>query len=188
VSWRWVFIVNVPIGIATIALARPFLTETPRHPARFDLPGALSSALGATAVVYGFIRAASSGWTGGLTLAAFGTGIAALTAFVLLEARARQPILPLALLAKRMRAGAYANMQLARPASRPSGQNAYGVGKTTLLRLLSGLASPTSGDAAILGAAPRQAPAFLAEIGFLAQEIPLYRRLSAEAHIGIGAT
>ena len=62
-----------------------------------------------------------------------------------------------------------------------------GAGKTTLLRLLSGLASPTSGEAAILGGAPRQDPAFLAEIGFLAHEIPLYRRMSAEAHIGIGA-
>ena len=62
-----------------------------------------------------------------------------------------------------------------------------GAGKTTLLRLLSGLASPTSGEAAILGGAPRQDPAFLAEIGFLAQEIPLYRRVTAEDHIGIGA-
>jgi ABC-2 type transport system ATP-binding protein len=61
-----------------------------------------------------------------------------------------------------------------------------GAGKTTLLRLLCGLASPTSGDAAILGGAPRQDPAFLAEIGFLAQEIPLYRWLSAQDHIGIG--
>ena len=60
-----------------------------------------------------------------------------------------------------------------------------GAGKTTLLRILAGLASPTSGEAAILGAAPRQDPAFLAEIGFLAQEIPLYRRMSAEVHIGI---
>jgi ABC-2 type transport system ATP-binding protein len=62
-----------------------------------------------------------------------------------------------------------------------------GAGKTTLLRLLSGLASPDSGQAAILGSAPRQDPSFLAEIGFLAQEIPLYRRMSAEDHIGIGA-
>jgi ABC-2 type transport system ATP-binding protein len=62
-----------------------------------------------------------------------------------------------------------------------------GAGKTTLLRLLCGLASPTSGDAAILGGAPRQDRAFLAEIGFLAQEIPLYQRLTAQDHIGIGA-
>jgi ABC-2 type transport system ATP-binding protein len=62
-----------------------------------------------------------------------------------------------------------------------------GAGKTTLLRLLSGLAKPSGGDVAVLGGTPRQDPAFLAEIGFLAQEIPLYRRLSAEDHIAVGA-
>ena len=62
-----------------------------------------------------------------------------------------------------------------------------GAGKTTLLRMLAGLARPTGGTAAVLGGAPRQDPAFLAEIGYLAQEIPLYRRLSAEDHIRAGA-
>jgi len=62
-----------------------------------------------------------------------------------------------------------------------------GAGKTTLLRLLAGLAAPTAGQATVLGGTPRQDPAYLAEIGFLAQEIPLYRRLTARDHIGIGA-
>ena len=62
-----------------------------------------------------------------------------------------------------------------------------GAGKTTLLRLLAGLARPTAGEALVLGSVPRQDPAFLADIGFLAQDVPLYRRMSAEDHIGIGA-
>jgi len=62
-----------------------------------------------------------------------------------------------------------------------------GAGKITLLRLLAGLAAPTGGRAKVLGGPPREDPAYLAEIGFLAQDIPLYRRLTAEDHIGIGA-
>jgi ABC-2 type transport system ATP-binding protein len=62
-----------------------------------------------------------------------------------------------------------------------------GAGKTTLLRVLAGLARPTCGTASVLDSAPRQDPAFLAQIGFLAQEIPLYRRFTCEDHIRIGA-
>ncbi len=62
-----------------------------------------------------------------------------------------------------------------------------GAGKTTLLRLLVGLRRPTSGEARVLGRAPAQDADFLASVGFLAQEISLYRRLSAAEHLRIGA-
>jgi ABC-2 type transport system ATP-binding protein len=62
-----------------------------------------------------------------------------------------------------------------------------GAGKTTLLRLLAGLSRPSAGLAIVNGGRPRQDPAFLADIGYLGQEIPLYRRLSAEDHIQAGA-
>ena len=62
-----------------------------------------------------------------------------------------------------------------------------GAGKTTLLKLLAGLAAPSAGQAAVLESPPRQDAAYLAEIGFLAQEMPLYRRWTAQDHIGIGA-
>ena len=61
-----------------------------------------------------------------------------------------------------------------------------GAGKTTLLRLLAGLSRPTAGQVTVNGATPRQDPAFLADVGYLAQDIPLYRRLSAEDHIRAG--
>ncbi len=62
-----------------------------------------------------------------------------------------------------------------------------GAGKTTLLRLLVGLRRPTSGEARVLGRAPAQDGDFLASVGFLAQDIPLYRQLSAAEHLRIGA-
>ncbi len=62
-----------------------------------------------------------------------------------------------------------------------------GAGKTTLLQILAGLHAPTRGEALIFGRAPEQDRVFLAEIGFLAQEIPMYKRFTAEDHIRIGA-
>jgi ABC-2 type transport system ATP-binding protein len=62
-----------------------------------------------------------------------------------------------------------------------------GAGKTTLLRLLMGLRRPTSGKARVLGRPPAQEEDFLASVGFLAQDIPLYRQLSATEHLRIGA-
>jgi ABC-2 type transport system ATP-binding protein len=61
-----------------------------------------------------------------------------------------------------------------------------GAGKTTLLRLLIGLSSPTAGEAEVLGGPPRQDPAFLSDIGYLGQEIPLYRQFSIADHIRAG--
>jgi EmrB/QacA subfamily drug resistance transporter len=108
VSWRCGLFINVPIGVALIVLAPRHLPETERHAGRFDLTGAATSTLGMTALVYGFVRAASDGWGERGTVAAFAASIVLLAAFVRTERRAEQPITPLRLFKSRERSGAYA--------------------------------------------------------------------------------
>lgn len=64
---------------------------------------------------------------------------------------------------------------------------ANGAGKTTLLRLLVGLSRPSAGEARVLDQTPTDEPAFLRQVGYLAQEIPLYRRWTAADHLDMGA-
>jgi EmrB/QacA subfamily drug resistance transporter len=106
-SWRWVLFVNVPIG-AFLALAAPYvLPESERRRGRFDLPGAVAATLGVGSLVYGFLHAASDGWTDGGTLLSLGAAAALLAVFVAIEMRASEPLLPLHLFAERNRTGSY---------------------------------------------------------------------------------
>jgi EmrB/QacA subfamily drug resistance transporter len=107
-SWRWVFFVNVPVGIAVMLLAPVVLGETPGRPGRFDLVGALTSVTGMASLVYAFIRAAAAGWTDRATVGALVVAAVAMAAFVLTETRAAQPVTPLRLFADGRRAAAYA--------------------------------------------------------------------------------
>ena len=103
VSWRWVMFVNVPIGLVVFALGRVVLHETESRHGRFDLAGALTSTLGMASVVLGLVEAGADGWTSPVTVGALGTGLALLAAFVHLESRAEEPILPLRLFANATR-------------------------------------------------------------------------------------
>ncbi|MDQ1631372.1 MAG: hypothetical protein QOC80_1344 [Frankiaceae bacterium] len=106
-SWRWVFFVNVPIAVVIAAAVPLYLTESVRLPGRFDVAGAVTSTLGMTALVYGFIRAAQDGWSDPLTLTSFAAAIVLLGAFIRIELTSAQPITPLHLLADRNRGGSY---------------------------------------------------------------------------------
>lgn len=112
VSWRWGLFINVPIGIGLVFAARQVLSETPPEKGKFDVAGALTSTLGITSIVYGFIRVAEVGWTSAEVLAAFAVGVVLLVSFVLIERRVSHPIVPLRLFANTDRVAAYATMLL----------------------------------------------------------------------------
>ncbi|MEV6116926.1 MFS transporter [Streptomyces sp. NPDC052109] len=109
-DWRWVLFVNVPIGVLIAALAPLYISESERHPGRFDITGALTSTAGMASLVYGFIRASENGWRDGLTLGSFGAAVVLLLAFLLIETRAKEPITPLRMFADRNRWGTYVIM------------------------------------------------------------------------------
>jgi EmrB/QacA subfamily drug resistance transporter len=114
-SWRWVFLVNLPIGLVIVALALRHLPETPRHAGRFDLAGAATGTAGMVGIVYGLIRAAGAGWSDPRALAGLLSGLALLGIFVAIEARTAAPIVPLALFRDRRRASGYAALLLVGP-------------------------------------------------------------------------
>jgi EmrB/QacA subfamily drug resistance transporter len=101
-SWHWVFYINIPVAAAAVALGSVVLAES-REPSRqrFDLLGVVALGVGLCAVVYGTIEAESRGWTDGTTLGLLVGGTAVLGAFVLIEARTPEPLLPLRLFESR---------------------------------------------------------------------------------------
>ncbi|MDN5727511.1 MAG: MFS transporter, partial [Propionibacteriales bacterium] len=111
-SWRWVLLINVPIGILVLLLGPKHVAESPRHTGRFDVAGAATSAIGLVAVVFALARTADHGWGDAATIAILVAGAILLAVFVLIERRAEQPILPLSLFADRTRVAGFANMLL----------------------------------------------------------------------------
>ncbi|WP_406327153.1 MFS transporter [Streptomyces sp. NBC_00203] len=109
-DWRWVFFVNVPIGLLIVLATPRYIRESERHPGHFDFPGAITSTLGMVLLVYGFIRASEDGWSDSVTLAAFGAALVFLVVFITVERRSRQPITPLWMFRDRNRAGVYGMM------------------------------------------------------------------------------
>ncbi len=106
-SWRWVFFINVPIGIAVVALAPRLLANSQRQRGHFDAAGAITSTAGMSALVYAFISVASHGWGSTIALSSFAAAAILLAAFVLIETRTSHPITPLWLLHDRSRVASY---------------------------------------------------------------------------------
>ncbi|WP_328666165.1 MFS transporter [Streptomyces sp. NBC_00322] len=106
-SWRWVLFLNVPLGLVILVLAPFVIEETARSLGRFDLAGALVSALGAASLVYGLAQAAERSWSDPVVVGCVLAGVALLVVFVGIERHAEQPIVVLRLFADRDRVCAY---------------------------------------------------------------------------------
>ena len=113
VSWRWAFLVNVPIGLMMIYLARKTLTETHRERMKLDATGAILATLACTAAVFAFSMGPEKGWMSAITL---GSGLAALVfflAFLFVERTALNPVVPFSLFRDRNRVATFAAVFLA---------------------------------------------------------------------------
>jgi EmrB/QacA subfamily drug resistance transporter len=102
-SWRWIFYINVPIGIAALAFGLLFLPRGAENPAsRFDLPGFLLAAIGFPLVMFAQSSGATDGWASPLVLGTGIAGLAALAAFIVTELRAKEPMLQLRIFGNRL--------------------------------------------------------------------------------------
>ncbi|MFK0260434.1 MFS transporter [Streptomyces angustmyceticus] len=112
-SWRWCLYINVPVallagvGTALVPPDRPV-----DDGGRLDVPGALLSAGGFAAVVYGFNQAAPLGWGSPVVVSLLACGVLLLAGFVVVEIRAPHPLLPMRVLLHRARAGAFTSITL----------------------------------------------------------------------------
>jgi EmrB/QacA subfamily drug resistance transporter len=107
-SWRWCLYVNVGFAIPA-AVAALLLLKSGLHAAkqRIDVPGTLTAVLGLFALVYGFSHAETHTWGSTTTLGFLAAGVVLLVAFVAIERRVAQPLLPLGVVLDRNRGGSY---------------------------------------------------------------------------------
>jgi EmrB/QacA subfamily drug resistance transporter len=98
-SWRWVFFVNVPVGIATVALALRYVAESRvdvEHRS-YDVAGAFTVTSGLVVLVYAIVKAQAYGWGSGRTLGLAAVALALLAAFFVIESRSKAPLMRLSI-------------------------------------------------------------------------------------------
>ena len=113
-SWRWCLYVNLAIAVPTALVALRLLSSQrqPERP-RIDFPGVALGSGGLFALVYGFSSAETTSWSNSATIAALAASVVLLGAFLALERRVSNPLLPLHVIWDRARGGAYATIALA---------------------------------------------------------------------------
>jgi EmrB/QacA subfamily drug resistance transporter len=113
-SWRWVFFINLPIGLAAMLLSLRYVpnSRADKRPATIDVAGATSVTAGLLVLVYGIVKAQAYGWTSVRTLGLGALAVALLAGFVVVELRSRAPLIRLGIFRVRSLASANAAMLL----------------------------------------------------------------------------
>jgi EmrB/QacA subfamily drug resistance transporter len=114
VSWRLAFLLNVPIGLLVIYVARTMLQETQKERTRLDATGAWLATLIGTAAVFGLSMGPEKGWLSATTIGSAVVALAAFVAFAVVERTAENPIVPFDLFADRNRLAVFASTFLTR--------------------------------------------------------------------------
>jgi EmrB/QacA subfamily drug resistance transporter len=182
-SWRWIFFVNLPVSAVAVALTlAAFGADRRPATARFDLAGVLAFTAGAAATTFGLVRASSLGWAAGQTIGLIAAGLAAFVIFVLIESRARQPLLQVSLLRRPAFAAVMVAALLLNAAA-----FAYLAYSSLWLQTVLGL-SPV--QAGLAGAAPMSLSAFVVSVAigrFLHAGNPRWISGGGMALVGAGA-
>ena len=113
VSWRLAFLVNIPVGLLVIYLARTTLRETHKERLKLDATGALLATLGCTAAVFGFTQGPENGWLEPITIGSFVAALVFLGAFMVVERTAENPVVPFDLFRDRNRVATFAAIFMA---------------------------------------------------------------------------
>ncbi|RST19289.1 DHA2 family efflux MFS transporter permease subunit [Streptomyces sp. WAC05374] len=110
-SWRWVLLINVPVGVLVLVGAALWVRESRTAGVRrLDLPGAVLVTGGLAAVAYGIVRTEEAGWGDRTTLLPLLGGAALLAVFVAVEARTKAPLMPLKVFRSRVVSAANVSM------------------------------------------------------------------------------
>lgn len=107
VSWRWIFLINVPIGVVIVGLAIVSLKETAAVRLALDFPGAILGTLGCTGVVLALSEGTELGWTSPVVIGSLLAGLVLLGLFLAVERRAENPLLPFSLFASKDRVATF---------------------------------------------------------------------------------
>jgi EmrB/QacA subfamily drug resistance transporter len=106
-GWEWIFFVNVPVGALVLALTRPIVRESRAEGIRgFDAGGAVTVTAGLALLVYAISKAPTVGWSAGRTIGELVGSAVLLAAFVVIESRHRQPLVPFRIFRTKTLAGA----------------------------------------------------------------------------------